>query len=201
MRTNRWVKNSQFQYKSLQGWDQSFLQNEAIRLALRSWMREVKLVKNKKSCCIQAWKKVVYLTQIIRKYLASKKCLIKTRHKPKSSKSATEKCFAMPSLTARTVLCLSMAPQALAKLTLCREMLSKLFIDEVVQTSTKWEFPAALKRVKITPFQIPSVWIYLVATAKTTHQMATTEEWRSKKNGRPKSLSSFPNNKTVKIKS
>ena len=52
---------------------------------------------------------------------------------------------------------LPMVRLVLAKLTLCREMLSKLFIDEVVQTSTKWEFLAALKRVKITPFQIPSV--------------------------------------------
>ena len=31
--------------------------------------------------------------------------------------------------------------------------------------------------------------------------MVATEEWRSKKNGRPKSLSTFPTNKTVKIKS
>lgn len=201
MGTSRWVRNSQCQYKSLQGWGQSFLWNEAIRLALRSWMREVKLVTNRKSCCIQVWKKVAYLTQIIQKYLASKKCLIKTRHKLKSSSSVTERCFVMPSLMAKTVLCLFMAPQALAKLTPCKEMLSKLFIDEVVQNSTKWEFPAALKRVKITPFRIPSVWISLVAPAKTTPQMAATEEWPSKKNVLPKSLSTFPTNKTVKIKS
>lgn len=134
-------------------------------------MREEKLVKNKKSCSIQEWKTVAYLPQIIQKYLALKKFLIKTLHKLKSSRSVTERCFAMPSLTARTARCLFMAQQAREKLTQCRVMLSKLFIDEAVQTNL---FPAASKRAKITPFLIQQ--FLISTTTKITHQMAATAE-------------------------
>jgi len=139
---------------------------------------------------------VAYQTQIIQKYLALKKCLIKTLLNLKSFRNVMERCFAMHSLTARTVLCLFMARQAREKLTPCRVMLSKLFIDDVVQISM---FPAALKQVKIFLFQIQP--FLTSSTAKIIHQMAATEELPSKKSVQLKALHTNHSNKTVKIKS